>query len=67
MEKQSVLPPPSIRPKTLRTAQLAVPPAQAEARLDDIAEQALDEAKRYSSDPAPLFALVAKTRELSGR
>ena len=39
----------------------------AEARLDDIAEQALDEAKRYSNDAAPLFALVAKTRELSGR
>jgi primosomal protein N' (replication factor Y) (superfamily II helicase) len=36
LEKQSTLPPPSVRPKIVRTAQLAVPPAQAERKLDDL-------------------------------
>lgn len=33
LRKQSVLPPPSVRPKFIRMAQLAVPPAQAEAEM----------------------------------
>jgi primosomal protein N' (replication factor Y) len=36
LTSQSVLPPPSIRPKFVRTAQLAVPSAQAEAALPDL-------------------------------
>jgi len=33
LESQSILPPPSIRPKFIRTVQLAVPPAAAEAAM----------------------------------
>ena len=38
LTSQSVLPPPSIRPKFVRKAQLAVPPEQAEAMLPDLGE-----------------------------
>jgi geranylgeranyl pyrophosphate synthase len=40
---------------------------EAEARLDQIADQAIHEARLFSRNPEPLIALVAKTRELSGR
>ena len=36
LTSQSVLPPPTVRPKFIRTAQLAVPPEQAEAALPDL-------------------------------
>ncbi len=36
LARRSVLPPPTIRPKFVRTAQLAVPPAQAEAAMSDL-------------------------------
>jgi geranylgeranyl pyrophosphate synthase len=39
----------------------------AEAYLDQIAEEARDEAQTFSVDPAPLLALVDQTRKLSGR
>ena len=40
LTSQSVLPPPTIRPKFVRTAQLAVPPEQAEASLPDLGKKA---------------------------
>jgi len=39
---------------------------EAEARLDRIAEEARSEARLFSADPAPLLALVDRTRTLSG-
>ena len=36
LTSQSILPPPSVRPKFVRTAQLAVPPEQAEAAMPDL-------------------------------
>ncbi|MBN2388741.1 MAG: primosomal protein N' [Anaerolineales bacterium] len=36
LTRTSLLPPPSVRPKTVRTAQLSVPPAEAEAALPDL-------------------------------
>ncbi len=38
-----------------------------EAKLDEIAARAVAEARQFSNDPAPLEALVAQTRQLSGR
>lgn len=38
-----------------------------EQKLNDIAEQALREARQFSRDSSPLEALVAQTRTLSGR
>lgn len=38
---------------------------EAEALLDDLAAQAIDQAEKYADDPAPLVALVRYTRELS--
>jgi geranylgeranyl pyrophosphate synthase len=38
---------------------------EAEAYLDRIAEEARQEAKLFSADPAPLIALVERTRKLS--
>jgi geranylgeranyl pyrophosphate synthase len=40
---------------------------QAEAYLDRIADEAREEARVWSVDPSPLFALVGQTRGLSGR
>lgn len=39
----------------------------AEAYLDEIAEEARTEARVFSSNPAPLMALIDQTRRLSGR
>ncbi|MEW6093380.1 MAG: primosomal protein N' [Chloroflexota bacterium] len=36
LSSQSVLPPPTVRPKFVRTAQLAVPPEQAEAAMSEL-------------------------------
>ena len=36
LTSQSILPPPSVRPKFVRTAQLAVPPEAAEAAMPDL-------------------------------
>ena len=38
-----------------------------EVKLDQIAAQALREAKDFAFDPAPLASLISQTRELSGR
>ena len=38
---------------------------EAEALLDDLAAQAIEQAEKYADDPAPLVALVRYTRELS--
>lgn len=40
---------------------------EAEAYLDQIAAEACEEARRFSTDPAPLIALVEQTRALSAR
>ena len=40
---------------------------EAEAYLDQIAEEARSEARLFSTDPAPLLALVEQTRRLSAR
>jgi geranylgeranyl pyrophosphate synthase len=40
---------------------------EAEQYLDRIATEACEEARRCAADPAPLFALVDQTRELSSR
>jgi len=39
----------------------------AERVLDEIAQEAKDQARRHARDPAPLLALVDHTRQLSGR
>jgi geranylgeranyl pyrophosphate synthase len=39
---------------------------EAEAHLDGIAEEARAEARLFAADPGPLFALVDRTRTLSG-
>jgi geranylgeranyl pyrophosphate synthase len=46
---------------------LAAQLPNAEARLDEIAEQAAKEATRYATNPRPLLALVDYTRQLSTR
>jgi primosomal protein N' (replication factor Y) len=46
---QSVLPPPTVRPKFVRTAQLAVPPGQAEAALPGLGKTAATLARRQSA------------------
>lgn len=46
LESRSVLPPPSVRPKFIRTAQLAVPPAQAEAELPNLGKTPATLARR---------------------
>jgi geranylgeranyl pyrophosphate synthase len=38
---------------------------EAEKVLDDLAQQAVEQARRFASDPAPLIALVEYTRRLS--
>ncbi|MFL5282633.1 MAG: polyprenyl synthetase family protein [Rhodopila sp.] len=40
---------------------------EAEAQLDEIAEQARMEARLFAEDPAPLLRLIEQTRRLSGR
>jgi len=40
---------------------------EAEAYLDRVAAEAREEARAWSVDPGPLFALVDQTRKLSGR
>jgi hypothetical protein len=40
---------------------------EAEAYLNQIAEEARTEARLFAVDPAPLLALVDQTRRLSGR
>ncbi|MFA5873389.1 MAG: primosomal protein N' [Anaerolineales bacterium] len=40
LTSQSILPPPSVRPKFVRTAQLAVPPEQAEAAMPELGKTA---------------------------
>lgn len=52
--------------ETVAKAFTAALPA-AEAKLDEIAAQARREAGLFARDPEPLNALVAQTRELSGR
>jgi primosomal protein N' (replication factor Y) len=49
LQSQSVLPPPSIRPKFVRTAQLAVPPEQAEAALPDLGKTEATLTRRQSA------------------
>ncbi|MEZ0395036.1 MAG: primosomal protein N' [Anaerolineales bacterium] len=46
---QSVLPPPSVRPKFVRTAQLAVPPQEAEAALPTLGKTAATLARRQAA------------------
>ncbi len=46
---QSVLPPPSVRPKFVRTAQLAVPPEEAEAALPTLGKTAATLARRQAA------------------
>jgi geranylgeranyl pyrophosphate synthase len=41
--------------------------AEAEVYLDGTASEARVEAERFASDPAPLFALIERTRQLSAR
>jgi primosomal protein N' (replication factor Y) len=49
LSSQSILPPPSIRPKFVRTAQLAVPPGQAEAAMPDLGKTAVTLARRQAA------------------
>ena len=49
LASQSILPPPTVRPKFVRTAQLAVPPEQAEAALPDLGKTAATLARRQSA------------------
>jgi primosomal protein N' (replication factor Y) len=46
---KSILPPPTVRPKFVRTAQLAVPPGQAEAALPGLGKTAATLARRQSA------------------
>jgi primosomal protein N' (replication factor Y) len=46
---QSVLPPPTVRPKFVRTAQLAVPPEQAKAALPELGKTEATRARRQSA------------------
>jgi hypothetical protein len=41
--------------------------SEAEAYLDQIAEEARNEARLFSTDPVPLLTLVEQTRRLSAR
>jgi primosomal protein N' (replication factor Y) len=49
LTSQSVLPPPTVRPKFVRTAQLAVPPEQAEAALADLGKTTATQERRQSA------------------
>jgi primosomal protein N' (replication factor Y) len=49
LSRQSVLPPPTIRPKFVRTAQLAVPPAEAEAALPTLGKTAATQTRRQAA------------------
>jgi len=49
LSSQSILPPPTVRPKFIRTAQLAVPPEQAELALPDLGKTAATLARRQSA------------------
>ena len=49
LSNQSVLPPPTIRPKFVRTAQLAAPPGQAEAALPALGKTAATLARRQAA------------------
>jgi primosomal protein N' (replication factor Y) (superfamily II helicase) len=49
LTSQSVLPAPTIRPKFVRTAQLAVPPEQAEATLPELGKTEATRARRQSA------------------
>jgi len=46
---QSILPPPTVRPKFIRTAQLAVPPEEAEAALPGLGKTAATLSRRQSA------------------
>lgn len=56
-------------PKTLHALAeaFAAQLPNAEASLDEIAEEARAEARLFSRDPTPLLALIEQTRRLSGR
>ena len=49
LTSQSILPPPTVRPKFVRTAQLAVPPGQAEAALPGLGKTAASLSRRQSA------------------
>jgi primosomal protein N' (replication factor Y) len=49
LASQSILPPPTVRPKFVRTAQLAVPPELAEAALSSLGKTAATLARRQSA------------------
>jgi primosomal protein N' (replication factor Y) len=49
LTSQSILPPPTVRPKFVRTAQLAVPPEQAEAVLPGLGKTAATLTRRQSA------------------
>ena len=49
LSSQSVLPPPTVRPKFVRTVQLAVPPEQAEAALPDLGKTEATRTRRQSA------------------
>ncbi len=49
LTSQSVLPPPTVHPKFVRTAQLAVPPEQAEAVLPDLGKTSATLLRRQSA------------------
>ena len=49
LTSQSILPPPTIRPKFVRTAQLAVPPEEAEAALPELGKTDATRSRRQSA------------------
>ncbi|MBE3039186.1 MAG: primosomal protein N', partial [Chloroflexi bacterium] len=49
LTSQSILPPPSVRPKFVRTAQLAVPPEQAEAAMPELGKTANTLSRRQAA------------------
>jgi primosomal protein N' (replication factor Y) (superfamily II helicase) len=49
LTSQSILPPPTVRPKFVRTAQLAVPPEQADAALPDLGKTEATQTRRQAA------------------
>jgi len=49
LTRQSVLPPPSVRPKTIRSAQLAVSPEQAEAAMQSLGRTEATQSRREAA------------------
>ena len=49
LTRQSILPPPSVRPKYIRTVQLSVPPKEAEAAIPDLGKNSLTLTRRQAA------------------